>query len=106
MPISASFIRKLIKRNHIVKIKEFVPEATYNYLLSDEIPDDFITQTNPVVLQLVKQNFIQINPNYDVQFIIKIVGDIKLIGFDFLDGIGQDRSTNILRQKAHGSCFQ
>jgi len=36
VPISASFIRKLIKRNHIVKIKEFVPEATYNYLLSDD----------------------------------------------------------------------
>ena len=35
-PISASFIRKLIKRNHIEKIKEYVPEATYNYLLSED----------------------------------------------------------------------
>lgn len=35
-PISASFIRKLIKRNHIVKIKEYVPEATYNYLMSED----------------------------------------------------------------------
>lgn len=35
-PISASFIRKLIKRNHIIKIKEYVPEATYNYLMSED----------------------------------------------------------------------
>lgn len=35
-PISASFIRRLIKRNHISKIQELVPEATYKYLLSED----------------------------------------------------------------------
>jgi [citrate (pro-3S)-lyase] ligase len=35
-PISASFIRKLIKRNHISKIKEFVPEATFDFLMSKD----------------------------------------------------------------------
>lgn len=35
-PISASFIRKLIKRNHIVKVKEYVPKATYDFLISDD----------------------------------------------------------------------
>ena len=33
--ISASLVRKSIKANKIDKIKEFVPLATYNYLLSD-----------------------------------------------------------------------
>ncbi len=34
--ISASLVRRLIKANRIEKIKKYVPEATYNYLLSDK----------------------------------------------------------------------
>jgi [citrate (pro-3S)-lyase] ligase len=35
-PISASYIRKLIKQNNIIKIKDYVPKATYDYLLSED----------------------------------------------------------------------
>jgi len=35
-PISASLVRKLIKTNKIDKIKDYVPEATYNYLISEK----------------------------------------------------------------------
>lgn len=35
-PISASLVRKLIKANKIEKIKEYVPEATYQYLISEK----------------------------------------------------------------------
>jgi [citrate (pro-3S)-lyase] ligase len=34
-PISASMVRRLIKANKIEKIKPYVPEATYEYLLSE-----------------------------------------------------------------------
>ena len=35
-PISASLVRKLIKKNHIDKIKDYVPEATFNFLKSEK----------------------------------------------------------------------
>ena len=34
--ISASLVRKLIKSNKLDKIKEYVPEATYDYLHSEK----------------------------------------------------------------------
>jgi len=34
--VSASFIRKLIKENKLEEIKKFVPQATYEYLVSDK----------------------------------------------------------------------
>ena len=34
--VSASLVRKMLKLNKIEKIKHYVPEATYNYLLSDK----------------------------------------------------------------------
>lgn len=34
-PISASFVRKLIRANKIDKIKDYVPRASYEYLMSD-----------------------------------------------------------------------
>lgn len=36
MVISASLIRKLIKANKLSQVKKYVPEATYNYLLSEK----------------------------------------------------------------------
>ncbi|MCF7927030.1 MAG: [citrate (pro-3S)-lyase] ligase [Candidatus Izimaplasma sp.] len=33
-PISASLVRKLIKRNNLEKVKKYVPKATYDYLQS------------------------------------------------------------------------
>ena len=35
-PISASFVRKLIRANKIEKVKSYVPEVTYHYLQSDQ----------------------------------------------------------------------
>ncbi len=43
-----------------------------NYMLDDQIPNDFITHTDAIVKQLTTQNFLRINPNYTVQFISKI----------------------------------
>jgi len=43
-----------------------------NYMQDDQIPNNFITHTADVVINLVKQNFIKINPNFTVQLITKI----------------------------------
>ena len=60
------------KENIFVVPFETLKNDIKNYMLDEQIPNNFISHTNMVIQQLVNKKLIKINPNYTIGFVTKI----------------------------------